>query len=290
MDVPAHRVEAFDLHLSSGRVHAARVGGPGPPVLCLPGLSANLRSFDVIGGRLADEGFHVVTLDLRGRGRSETTPPGTYGWPAHAADTAEVAQRLGVGSMHLVGWSMGAFVAMQLAGIDPQLLRKVVLIDACGVTSKQAEALIQAVIERLGVVHPSVQQYLALVRQTGAITPWDPLWERYFEYELEPVEGGVRARTSRAAVAEDFAYGASHDPRRLWPGLTMPALLVRAARPVVPGGPFIVSDEDRDAFAQRVPGATVVEVDANHYGVVTHARTADAILAFLEDPLPRGGP
>jgi pimeloyl-ACP methyl ester carboxylesterase len=271
-------------------VHAVRLGGRGPLVLCLPGLSANLRSFDVIGGRLADHGFEVVVADLRGRGRSETTPPGTYGWPAHAADAAEVAHRLGAGSMNVVGWSMGAYVAMQLATMEPQLLDRVVLIDACGPASEPAAALIRLVIDRLGVVHPSFRQYVDLVRQTGAITPWDPLWERYFEYELEPAEGGVRARTSRAAVAEDFGYGASHDPRRLWPGLTMPALLVRAARPLVPGGPFIVSDEDKDAFAQRVPDATVVEIDANHYGMVTHPGTADAILGFLAGELAEGGP
>jgi pimeloyl-ACP methyl ester carboxylesterase len=288
MRAPGQQAEEFDLHLSSGRVHGARMGGHGPLVLCLPGLSANLRSFDFIGGRLADGGFQVVVLDLRGRGRSETTPPGTYGWPAHAADVAEVARQLGADSMHLVGWSMGAFVAMQLANMEPQLLQNVVLIDACGAASRPAESLIRTVVERLGVVHPSLPQYLALVRQLGAITPWDPLWSRYFEYELEPVEGGVQARTSPAAVLEDFRYGASHDPRRLWPGLTMPSLLVRATRPLLPGGPFIVSEEDRDAFA-RVRGANVVEVDANHYGLVTHPGTADAILEFLKDQIPSGG-
>ena len=271
-------------------MHAARLGGRGPMVVCVPGLSANLRSFDVIAGRLADEGFDVVTPDLRGRGRSETTPPGSYGWPAHAADVAEVARRLGAGPVHVIGWSMGAYVAMQLATMAPQLLLSVALIDACGPTSEPAAALIELVVERLGIVHPSARQYVASIRNTGAIAPWDPLWERYFEYELEPAGSGVRARTSRDAVVEDFAYGKSHDPRRLWPALTMPALLVRAARPLVAGGPFIVTDEDRDRFARQVPGAMVVEVDANHYGMITHPGTADAILAFLAAQPSEGGP
>jgi pimeloyl-ACP methyl ester carboxylesterase len=264
-------------------VHAARRGGRGPLVVCLPGLSASRRSFDFIGSQLADNGFQVVMLDLRGRGRSETTPPGTYGWPAHAVDAAEVAGRLGADSIHLVGWSMGAYVAMQLANMEPDLLAKVVLIDACAATGDPANALIRSVIERLGVVHPSFRQYLELVKHIGTITPWDRWWERYFEYELEPVEGGVRARTSREAVTEDFDYGTCQDPRQLWPGLSMPVLLVRATQPLVPGGPFIVCEADRDAFAQSVPEATVVEVDANHYGVATHPRTAEAIREFLED-------
>jgi pimeloyl-ACP methyl ester carboxylesterase len=281
--------EEFDLQLSSGRVHAASSGGHGPLVICFPGLSANLHSFDFIGGALAEEGFRVVKVDPRGRGRSEPTPAGTYGWPAHAADVDEVADRLGADSIHLVGWSMGAYVAMQLASTKPHLLDKVVLIDACGPTGESANALIRTVIERLGVIYPSLHQYLQVIKQMGTIVPWDPLWERYFAYELEPVEGGVRARTSRGAVTEDFEYGTCHDPRRLWPALLMPVLLVRAAQPLVPGGPFIVGEDDRDAFAQSVPEAEVVEVDANHYGVVTHPRIAKVIQGFLENALAEGG-
>ncbi|HEY3690834.1 MAG TPA: alpha/beta fold hydrolase [Pseudonocardiaceae bacterium] len=285
----ASAFEEFDLQLSSGRVHAARSGGHGPLVVCVPGLSANLRSFDFIGGSLAQAGFQVVLVDPRGRGRSESTPPGSYGWPAHASDIAEMADRLGAGSIHLLGWSMGAYVAMQLASMKPQLLDKVVLIDGCGAPEEAANALIRTVIERLGVIHPSQQQYLQLIKQMGTITPWHPLWERYFDYELEPVAGGVRARTSRAAVTEDFEYGISHDRRRLWPALSMPVLLVRAAQPLVPGGPFIVAEDDRDTFARSVPEAKVVEVAANHYGVVTHPRTAEAIQEFLENGHPGGG-
>lgn len=289
MDALEHHVEEVDLHLSSGRLRGARRVGPGPLVLCLPGLSANLRSFDFIATRLADAGFDVIVLDLRGRGRSATTPAGTYGWPSHAADAAEVAHQLGAGSLSVLGWSMGAFVAMQLAATEPQLLHKVVLIDACGPTSEAANALIQTVIGRLGVVHSSTGQYLQVVRQLGTIVPWSPLWEGYFEYELEAVDGGVRARTSRESVAEDFAFATAHDPRRLWSALTMPVLLVRAAQPIMPGGPFIVTEQDRDDFVGSVPGAELMEVDANHYGVMAHPATADAIVAFLQGHLPKGG-
>lgn len=289
MEAHGEHGEGFDLHLSSGRLRVARRrGGPGPLVLCLPGLSANLRSFDLIATRLAGVGFDVVVMDLRGRGRSVATLPGTYGWPSHAADAAEVANQLGAQSFSVVGWSMGAFVAVQLAATTPSVLDKVVLIDACAATSEAANALIQTAVDRLGIVYPSVEQYLALVQGLGTIVPWRPLWEGYFAYELETVEGGVRSRTSRQAVDEDFAYAISHDPRPLWTGLTMATLLVRAAHPIVPGGPFIVSQADRDEFARSVPAAELVEVDANHYGVMAHPSTAGAIAAFLQGHAPEG--
>ena len=52
-------------------------------------------------------------------------------------------------------------------------------------------------------------------RSTGLISPWSELWEQYFEYELQPVAGGVRARTSKAAVSEDFAISGRRDPALL---------------------------------------------------------------------------
>ena len=43
------------------------------------GLSANLCGFDCLAERLAGDTLQLVVVDLRGRGRSEVTGPGTYG-------------------------------------------------------------------------------------------------------------------------------------------------------------------------------------------------------------------
>src|SRR5476651_84996 len=59
----------IDLQLSSGSLRALRLGPEsGAPVLCVPGLSANARSFDAVARRLAERGRAVVVVDLRGRG------------------------------------------------------------------------------------------------------------------------------------------------------------------------------------------------------------------------------
>ncbi|HYM68275.1 MAG TPA: alpha/beta hydrolase [bacterium] len=274
--------QELDLEVGGGRLHALRRGPvSGEAVLCLPGLTANARSFDLIGDRLAAEGFRPVALDLRGRGRSDLTGPGTYGWPAHARDVLDAADRLGAAQFAVVGWSMGAFVAMQAAALAPGRITRAVLVDACGQPPADAIPLIQRAVDRLGVVHPSVERYLELLRGLGTIAPWHPLWDAYFRYELVETGGGVRARTSREAVLEDLAYGERHDPRALWPALTMPVLLLLALRPLIQGGPGIVAAEDRERFVREVPGAAVVAVDANHYGIATHPATPEAIAAFL---------
>ena len=62
------------IQLTSGALHVESSGSPlGRLVLCVHGLSANCRSFDRYVPVLADAGHHILTMDLRGRGRSDIT-------------------------------------------------------------------------------------------------------------------------------------------------------------------------------------------------------------------------
>ncbi|MFL5438903.1 MAG: alpha/beta fold hydrolase [Myxococcales bacterium] len=274
---------AFDLHLSSGSMHALSRGpSTGFPALCVPGLSANARSFDAIAARLAGRGRRVVAVDLRGRGFSPPTGAGTYGWRRHAQDVLEAARLCGFGSFDLLGHSMGAFVSMEAAAIDPGRIRRLVLIDAAGVPEPAAIPPIRAAIERLGAVFPSAEAYCEAIRKIGAAVPWD-LWGPHYLYDLEEVPGGVRSRTSREAVFEDAAYGATHDASATWKALRMPTLLVRAARTLSPEGGFIVGAQLRDAFLAAVPSARAIDVDANHYGVMADPDALGGIERFLDE-------
>lgn len=277
-------ISETDLRVGGGRLRLRDHGGAGRLALCVPGLSANATSFDLLGERLAGPEHHVVSVDLRGRGFSDTTPAGTYGWDAHARDVLEVAAALGGGgAVDLVGHSMGTYVAMSAVAADAGMVRRLVLIDGLGPPDAAAMPPILAGLERLGAVHESVSAYVGLVRSVGAVEPWSAYWDRYYEYDLEPVESGVRSRTSREAVMEDLRFGEEHDQRDLWGAITMPTLLVRALQPLGEGG-FIASAAHRDEFLERTPNARCVEVDANHYAVVTDQRTAAAVVAFLDEP------
>ncbi len=277
--------EEFDLRLPSGTVHAQRFGlREAPLVLCLPGLSANMKVFDFMGERLGGKHWQIVALDLRGRGRSDTTPSGTYGWKNHARDVFAAADALGAAQFSLIGQSMGAFITLQAAAIHASRIERAILIDACGDPDPAALPLIEAAVNRLGATYPSVEAYLELVQRIGTIRPWSNYWARYFRYELEPVEGGVRARSNRDAVLEDAAYPSRDngvDCYALWQHLRMPVLLLRALQELMPGYGFIVSEQDRDRFAHTVAQARVVEVDANHYGINTAEASVAAIKEFL---------
>ncbi|HEV2034197.1 MAG TPA: alpha/beta hydrolase [Candidatus Dormibacteraeota bacterium] len=272
----------FDLELPSGRLHAQRFGSPEAPLaLCIPGLSANLKSFDFICERIAGDRLQVVALDLRGRGNSEVTAAGTYGWANHARDAFAASDALGANRFSLIGHSMGGAVAMAAAAQDAARLERIVLIDFCGAPDAASLGPILVSVNRLGTVFPSMEFYIEAVKALRLIEPWSGYWERYFRYELEPVEGGVRTRTVRGAVLEDYAYGGTQEADTLWSSLTMPVLLLRASREIMPGMGYIVSDADRSRFPLAVPTASVVDVDANHYTVVTSDESVAAIRRFF---------
>jgi pimeloyl-ACP methyl ester carboxylesterase len=274
---PGHEL---DLTLPSGRVHAQRFGAPDAPLaIGIHGLSANMHAFDRIGPHLADRDQQVVAIDLRGRGLSDTSPAGTYGIESHARDVLDVARALGHEQFAVLGWSLGALIGMQLAEMDAGRLRRLVLIDHAGHADADAVATIRAGLDRLDARVPSREAYVDTIRAAGLATPWDALWERLYRYELAPAGDGFIARTSKAAALEDLDAAAAMDVHALWSAIDVPTLLVRAVVPL-PGG-LIVPNSEVEALRAAVAHVRVVEVERNHWGVMTDPGAAQAIAEFL---------
>ena len=270
------------LKLRSGEV-ACEISGSesGRLVVGIPGLSANLRSFDVVFSVLDGTRHRKVGFDPRGRGRSTDSGPGTYGWPSHAADVIEIADQLGAQTFDVIGWSMGAWIAMVVAQQAPGRVRRVVLIDAAGTPEESIKIPVYAGLDRLTTVFPSREAFMQLARNLPHYQPWEP-WRRLFDYELVDVDGGVSFRTRKAAPWEDEQYRLSQDPYELWKALTMPVLLVRAAQPIPPNFGYLITDDDYKRFLREVPHATGVEIGANHYTVGMNEEAARAIAEFLD--------
>jgi 3-oxoadipate enol-lactonase len=281
--------EDGDIRLESGRLRVRRWGAAdAPAVVCVPGLSANLCGFDRLAERLAGDTLQLVAIDLRGRGRSEVTGPGTYGWRNHARDVLGIADAVQAPSFAVIGQSSGAAIAMTCAQLEPSRVQRLVLVDLAGSFDQRAAVPVLASVSRLGTVYPSAQAAIALIKQIGIIPVWDQYWDRYFTYELREVDGGVMSASDRGAVLEDLGYGNAMywpDPEApihmMWDAITMPVLVLRAGREIMPGFGFILPAAEAQRFAAAVPSARVVDIDANHYTITTHDDSIAAIGAFL---------
>ena len=283
MTVTNTTTQERDFKLASGTIHAEVGGNPEAPlVIGVPGLSANLRSFDVIFGALDPDKHRTLAYDPRGRGRSEKTPAGTFGWPAHARDIADMADELGAKTFDLVGWSMGTWIAMKVCELYPGRVRRLVLIDGGGWPDESAKPPIYAGLERLENVWPSREGFLALISQLPNYQPWNPAWEALFNYELQDVEGGVQARSKTLGPWEDENHRLEQDPYKLWEAVTMPSLLIRAQQPIMEGLGYILNEADTERFAKEVAGSKTVTVDANHYVIGMHPETARLTREFLD--------
>lgn len=113
-------------------------------------------------------------------------------------------------------------------------------------------------------------------------------WDRYFQYELHDVSGGVTSSSDLGAVLEDLGYrsamywsGPDAPIHALWNAITMPALVLRARQEIMSGFGFILSAAEAERFAAAVPSVRVVEIDANHYTITTYDDSIATISAFL---------
>jgi len=103
------------------------VTGAGQPVVLIHGLGSSTRDWDDHVPELAKT-YEVITLDLRGHGRSDK-PGGPYQIPMFAADLAALLQALKVASAHIVGLSLGGGFAFQFALDYPLMVRSLTLVN-----------------------------------------------------------------------------------------------------------------------------------------------------------------
>jgi 3-oxoadipate enol-lactonase len=99
--------------------------GAGAPVLLLSGLGYASWCWEETMRLLASD-FRLVALDNRGSGRS-AKPAGPYSIESFADDAAWALDSLDIGCAHVVGSSMGGYIALMLVARHPKKVRSLLL-------------------------------------------------------------------------------------------------------------------------------------------------------------------
>jgi 3-oxoadipate enol-lactonase len=100
--------------------------GSGPDLVLIPGLGASVNAWYAQLKGLSPV-LRVTAVDLRGHGLSEK-PPGPYNLSLFATDVAALMQHLDLGPAVVVGSSMAALIAVELAATHPQRVAALVLV------------------------------------------------------------------------------------------------------------------------------------------------------------------
>lgn len=238
------RVHGADLHVEDS-------GGSGETVLFLHGFLFDGRQYQAQVGALR-ETFRCVTVDFGGQGRSGPARGG-YQVEQHAADVLAVIRRLGLAPVHLVGLSMGGFVAMRLAAREPGLLRSLTLLNTSAAPharSKVPKLLALAAVFR--VAGPSLPVVLSGIEEQmyGEAFRTDPA--RAGEREVWRQRWSAADRSSLVRTLLGFMI--RPDVRAELPDITTPTLVISGA--VDASLPPALSQEMR----RLIPGSRYLEL------------------------------
>ncbi len=99
--------------------------GDGEPLVLITGLGGDLLFWRSAIAQLSER-FSVIAFDNRGAGET-SYPPGGFSMSDMADDVAALLRHLGVGSAHILGWSMGGNIAQEFTLRHPGMVRTLTL-------------------------------------------------------------------------------------------------------------------------------------------------------------------
>jgi len=253
------------LNISSVEVQKAHVGdidiaykilGQGQPLIMIIGSSSTMDLWPPEVLSSLSSHFKVIIFDNRGMGYT-TAKPGNFTIEQFANDTSGLMDALGIRNASVLGWSMGSFIAQELALNHPDKVDDLVLYASdCG--GSNAVPPSPEVIKELTDTSGSPEE--RGMRLFGLLFPGEWMRDNPNFYKQFPIP---KESSSPENVARQ------NDAVRYWAG-TYDRLPSIAAPTLI-----IVGTEDRIAppensliLAERIPGSSLIRLRGAGHGLM----------------------
>jgi thioesterase CepJ len=250
----------------------------GDPVVLVCGLGQPAMAWTLwMVPALTDAGYSVVTFDNRGMPPS-SAPPAPYAIDDMVDDTLALIDHLALERVHILGYSMGGWVAETLAWRLPGRVRSAVFVGSCNVGTSWEKAI--TTVERdLARLDPELPQWFDAVETMRYLPNHDLQQDEVVDAwlgmlgDLDRWPNPGRLGQYEAALA----WSLDLDRTERWSAIGVPCLVLSFEHDV--DSP---PDRAREASA-RLPRAEFVELaGASHLGVFTHAtEVAATVVGFL---------
>ena len=115
------------VNIDGTKIHYYRMGAAGPPFVLLHGATDNGLCWSRVAKQLADK-YDVIMPDAQGHGLSDRFDEG-FNSGRHVEQVAGLVRQLGIDKPVIMGHSMGADTAANLAFTHPSLPKAIILED-----------------------------------------------------------------------------------------------------------------------------------------------------------------
>lgn len=233
------------------------------PVLLQHGFAADTNANWISTGVVAalrSAGFTVISLDARGHGRSEKPhDESRYTEDAMARDVSALLDELGLDEVSMVGYSMGAIIALTVTAADKRI--------RCLATGGVGSGIVDFGGVDLRVLKPADIAAALLAEDPASVPPSGVP----FRLLADAVGGDRRAL---AAVAS-----ASRQGRLDLSAIGVPTLVLAGEQDQLAAEP--------ERLAAAIAGARLVRIPGDHMTAVMSPAFAEALVSFLSAPHPR---
>jgi 3-oxoadipate enol-lactonase len=261
------------LYARNGDVRLAwEEQGAGAPILLVQGLGYTREGWGPTPRRLAER-FRVITFDNRGMGASDVAPP-PYSIEQLAADTVAVMDAAGLALVHVVGVSLGGFIAQEVALGYPERVDRLVL----GCTSPGGPSSFPMPERTVR----AFEQFMALPAEEGLLLlVKNAIADANVEARPELVDEVYRYRLANppdpAAWQAQAVVGMTFDAHARLGAVRAPTLVVTGTEDVV------VDPRNSELLAAAIPGAQLRTIEGAGHLVFWEesGRFVETVAAFL---------
>lgn len=250
--------------------------GEGEPLVLITGLSYPLWYWHRLAPLLAER-FQVITFDNRGVGQS-ASPPGPYSAQMMAADTAGLLDALGLDRAHVLGHSMGGFIAQALALDHPQRVNRLILASTNFGGPRHVPPSPEAMAVLTDLSGDPVERFMRGLKVStapGFAEANAPFVQHWLEYRaqnpIDPAAYQAQLAVGLGLLAAEAAFDG------LLPHIEAPTLLLWGEHDAT------VPPANAELMSAQIPNSTVTILPGagHHFPIEVPQEAARAIIDFL---------
>jgi pimeloyl-ACP methyl ester carboxylesterase len=246
--------------------------GSGTPLLLIMGIGGDLQGWALQAPELAKH-FRVITYDNRGAGRS-SSPDRPYSIRQMADDACALLDALGIAKAHVLGFSMGGYIAQELALAAPDRVEKLILLA----TAPSVDGFGRAVVRSLMDIRRSNMSREQVVR---AMAPF--LYSPDLLDDEDRFERAVLNSVNNPYAQTDVGFLRQAEAILGWDGADRASGIKSPALVVVGQEDVLVPPRNSEKLAKLLPSATLKVLSGGHIGCIEYpSEYNEAFIEFLK--------